>query len=109
MKYEISSALRYIEIYKDKNWQKQLPRHVVNLHPGYEVRCKEEPKRKHCFSLKTTDHTLLLACDDESVIKHWMTTLEEYNLGGWNISVILLVELKLFAVMCQSLNCLPCL
>ena len=81
MKYEISSALRYIEIYKDKNWQKQLPRHVVNLHPGYEVRRRDEPKKKYCFSLKTTDHVLLLSSEDENVIIRWMATLEEYNLG----------------------------
>ena len=83
MKYEISSALRYIEIYKDKNWTRQLPRHVVNLHPGYEVICKEEPKKKHCFSVKTTDHVLLLASEDENVINNWMATLEEYNLGNY--------------------------
>ncbi|XP_028407776.1 uncharacterized protein LOC114530359 [Dendronephthya gigantea] len=80
MKYEISSALRYIEIYKDKNWQKQLPRHVVNLHPGYEVRRRDESKKKYCFSLKTTDHVLLLASEDENAIINWMATLEEYNL-----------------------------
>ena len=83
MKYEISSALRYVEIYKDKNWTRQLPRHVVNLHPGYEVICKEEPKKKHCFSVKTTDHVLLLASEDENVVNNWMATLEEYNLGNY--------------------------
>lgn len=81
MKYEISTALRYMEVYKDKNWRKQLPKHVVNLHPGYEVRLKMESKKKHCFSLKTTDHTLLLACDNESVMNQWISALEEYNLG----------------------------
>ena len=82
MKYEISSALRYIEIYKDKNWRKQLPRHVVNLHPGYEVkRIRNDPKRKYVFLVKTTDHCLTLAADDENVMNQWLATFEEYNLG----------------------------
>lgn len=82
MKYEITSGLRYIEFYKDKNWRKQLPKHVVNLHPGYDVkRHNNDPKKKYCFTVKTTDHSLKLASDDETVMNQWIATLEEYNLG----------------------------
>lgn len=82
MKYDFKSGIRYVEFYKDKNWRKHLPKHVVNLQPGYEVsRIKNDPKKKYRFTIETTDHSLTLAPDDENTMNEWIATLEEYNVG----------------------------
>lgn len=81
LKHLLTSNIRCLEYYKDRNWRKQDPKGVLTLYSGYQTLRIHDPKRKCVFDVKTVEHTFRLAASSNEEQSLWIQALQKENTG----------------------------